>query len=67
MKQSHIYSKYSCDDKLNIYSNPPMNYSAYKKRLLNTKSRYMDDYKNSTARISKYNEEKNFNNLLTNY
>ena len=66
--QRPLYSKYSCDDKLGIYSNPylPKNNYEYRKILSNVKSKYMDDY-NTSKKFSKYSEEKKFNNLLTNY
>ena len=63
-----LYSKYSCDDKLGIYSNPKIskkNYQ-YKKAISGVRSKYMQDY-NESKRISKYSEEKQFNNLLSNY
>ena len=66
--QRPLYSKYSCDDKLGIYSNPylPKNNYEYRKILSNVKSKYMDDY-NTSKKFSKYSEEKKFNSLLTNY
>ena len=66
--QRPLYSKYSCDDKLGIYSNPKIskkNYQ-YKKAISGVRSKYMQDY-NESKRISKYSEEKQFNNLLSNY
>ena len=63
-----LFSKYSCDDKLGIYSNsnvPKSNYQ-YKKAISRVRSKYMQDY-NESKRISRYSEEKQFNNLLSNY
>ena len=65
--QRTLYSKYACDDKLGIYSNPPMSNSQYRKMISNVKSKYMQDYYNTSKKMNKYCEEKNFNNLLTNY
>ena len=67
-QQRPLYSKYSCDDKLDIYSNPqvPKSNYQYRKVLANVKSKYMDDY-NTSKKMSKYSEEKKFNNLLTSY
>ena len=68
MKQQRLlFSKYYCDNKLGIYSNPPMNNKEYKKMISNAKSKYMDDYINSRTKMSRYCQEKNFNNLLSNY
>ena len=49
-----LYSKYSCDDKLGIYSNPKIskkNYQ-YKKAISGVRSKYMQDY-NESKRIYK--------------
>ena len=68
MKQQRLlFSKYYCDNKLGIYSTPPMNNKQYKKMISNAKSKYMDEYNSSTNKTSRYCEEKKFNNLLSNY
>ena len=64
--QRPLYSKYSCDDKLSIYSNVPKSNYEYKKAISNVKSKYMQEYLES-RKISKYNEDKKFDNLLSNY
>ena len=67
MKQQRLlFSKYYCDNKLGIYSSQPMNNKQYKKMISNAKSKYMDDYI-SSHKMSRYTQEKNFNNLLSNY
>ena len=58
--------KYNLDDKSDMFSEIPKKNSEYKKRLLNVKSKYMDDYNNSN-KTSKYMEDRHFNNILETY
>ena len=64
--KKNIYSKYSDEDKLDIYSKKPLNKKDFLKNISKVKSKYMQDYKDSN-KTSKYIEEKKFNNLLTAY
>ena len=64
--KKNIYSKYSDEDKFDIYSKKPINNKDFLKNISKIKSKYMQDYKNPNQ-TSKYIEEKKFNNLLTAY
>ncbi len=65
MKQG-LYSKYKCDNKLNIYNGAPLNNYQYRKMIDNAKPRYMNDYYNA-PKFNKRKDEKNFHNILDNY
>ena len=64
--KNKIYSKYSDEDKFDIYSKKPINNKDFLKNISKIKSKYMQDYKNPNQ-TSKYIQEKKFNNLLTAY
>jgi hypothetical protein len=55
------------NDQINENISVPMNNKEYKKMIANAKSKYMQDYKDSTNKKSKFMEEKYFNNLLSTY
>ena len=60
-KSSHAFRH----SQISIYvSNLPLILYKYKKAISGVRSKYMQDY-NESKRISKYSEEKQFNNLLS--
>ena len=63
MKQNNS----NINDEINENISEPMSNKEYKKMIANAKSKYMQDYKDTTNKKSKFMEEKYFNNLLSTY
>lgn len=63
MKQNNS----NMNDEINENISEPMSNKEYKKMIANAKSKYMQDYKDTTNKKSKFMEEKYFNNLLSTY
>ena len=63
MKQNNS----NINDQINADISEPMSNKEYKKMIANAKSKYMQDYKDTTNKKSKFMEEKYFNNLLSTY
>ena len=63
MKQNNS----NINDEISGNISEPMSNKEYKKMIANAKSKYMQDYKDTTNKKSKFMEEKYFNNLLSTY
>ena len=63
MNSRKLYSKYTCDNKLKIYTDVPLNKTQYQRMIDNARPRYMDDYYNA-PKFNTRKDEKSFNNLL---